>query len=221
MRLRRYERRSADSRISISATISVIMADDDRPEDEREDMLSVLREFRPYYFWILIVQIVVWGVVVFLSERGNCTEVGPAGCAVAMGLKMSGLVPLMLLTSVILVDIGRYFMVFLRHPREKEIARARAQAEKEIARARAQAYAEGKAQGLAEGRAQAKSSKAQDEVISRGQRGAEERVNGAWEVHLKWSVWNARRIEHERRGEPFDEPPPALDDSNETDDGHQ
>ena len=31
------------------------MADDDRPEDEREDMLSVLREFRPYYFWMLIV----------------------------------------------------------------------------------------------------------------------------------------------------------------------
>ena len=108
-------------------------------------------------------------------------------------------------------------MVFLRHPREKEIARARAQA-----------YAEGKAQGLAEGMAQAKSSKAQDlqgesskaqdEAISREQREAEERVNGAWEIHLKWSVWNARRIEHERRGEPFDEPPPAPDDSDENDD---
>lgn len=70
------------------------MADDDRPEDEREDMLSILREFRPYYFWMLIVQIVVWGVVVFLSERGNCTDVGLSGCAVAIGLKMSELVPL-------------------------------------------------------------------------------------------------------------------------------
>ena len=93
-------------------------------------------------------------------------------------------------------------MVFLRHPREKEIARARAQA-----------YADGKAQGLAEGRAQAKSSKGQDEAISVEQKGAEERVNGAWEIHLKWSVWNARRIEHERRGEPFDEPPPDIDDN--------
>ncbi len=196
------------------------MADDDRPEDEREDMLSILRELRPYYFWILIVQIAIWSVVVLLSERGSCTDVGLSGCAVAIGLKMSGLAPLMLLTSVILVDLGRYFMVFLRHPREKEIARARAQA-----------YAEGKAQGLAEGRAQAKSSKAQglqdesskaqDETISREQRGATERVNGAWEIHLKWSVWNARRIEHERRGEPFYEPPPTPGDESKTDDNHQ
>ena len=138
------------------------MADDKMPEDEREDMLSILRDFRPYYFWILMAQVAVWGVVVFLSERGNCVEVGIGGCAVTMGLKMSGLVPLWLITSVILVDVGRYIMVFLRHPREKEIARARAQA-----------YAEGKAKGLAEGRSQTKSSKAQDEAISREQRRGE------------------------------------------------
>ena len=162
------------------------MADDERHEDEREDMLSVLRELRPYYFWILIVQIVVWGVVVFLSERANCAEVGLSGCAVTMGLKMSGLVPLMLLTSVILIDLGRYLMVLLRSSREKLIAGARA-------RAKAEGRAEGRAAGEAIGR-----------------------VEGANHMYAKWSAWNARRIEHERRGEPFDEPPPSPDDKSNT-----
>ena len=159
------------------------MADDEMPEDEREELLSVLRELRPFYFWILIVQIAVWSGVVFLSERSNCAEAGLSGCTVTMGLKMSGLVPLMLLTSVILVDLGRYFMVLLRNSREKLITRARARA---------------KAEGIAEGE-----------------------IRGANKTHAKWSVWNARRIEHERRSEPFDEPPPALYDNSETDGNHQ
>lgn len=194
-RRRRYEPQSAHSRISISAIISVIMADDDRLEYEREDMLSILREFRPYYFWILTVQIVVWGVVVFLSERGNCAELGLAGCAVAIGLKMSGLVPLMLFTSVILVDLGRYLMVLLRSSREKIIAKAKARAE-----------AEGRAAGRAEGRAAGR---------------AAGRAEGANKMYAEWSAWNARRIEHERNGEPFDEPPPALADGIEIEDDHQ
>ena len=154
------------------------MADDERPEDEREDILSILREFRPYYFWILIVQIAVWGIVVFLSERGDCAEIEHSGCAVTIGLKMSGLVPLWLITSVVLVDIGRYLMVLLRSSREKLISRARARAK-----------AEGRAEGKAEGR-----------------------TEGASKMYAKWSAWNARRIEHECNGEPFDEPPPSPDE---------
>ena len=176
--------RQAHNHERISTTISVIMTDDERPDEEREDMLSILRELRPYYFWILIAQIAVWSVVVFLSERDNCAEVGLSGCAVMMGLKVSGLVPLMLLTSVILVDVGRYFMVFLRHPREKELARARAKAR-----------AEGRAEGRTEGQAR-----------------------GADKMYVKWSAWNSRRIEAERRGEPFNEPPPVPDDGTKTDD---
>ena len=162
------------------------MADDEMPEDEREELLSILRELRPFYFWILIVQIAVWGVVVFLSERANCAEAGPSSCAVAIGLKMSGLVPLWLITSVILVDAGRFIMVLLRSSREKIIARAKARAE-------AEGRAAGKAAGAAMGRAE-----------------------GANRMYAKWSAWNARRIEHERNGEPFDEPPPAPYDIGDT-----
>lgn len=65
----------------------------------------------------------------------------------------------------------------------------RSSREKLIARARAKAEAEGKAEGRAE---------------------------GANRMYAKWSAWNARRIEHERNGEPFDEPPPAPYDIGET-----
>lgn len=41
------------------------------------------------------------------------------------------------------------------------------------------------------------------------------RAEGANKMYVKWSAWNARRIEHERRGEPFDEPPPAPDDGSD------
>ncbi|MDE2686492.1 MAG: hypothetical protein OXI16_03200 [Chloroflexota bacterium] len=57
--------------------------------------------------------------------------------------------------------------------------------ERLITRAKIEANAEGKAEGKAE---------------------------GANEMHAKWSAWNVRRIEHERRGEPFDVPPPSPED---------
>ena len=163
------------------------MTDDEMPEYEREDMLSILRELRPYYFWILIAQIVIWGVVVFLSEGEKCADAGTSSCAVTMGLKMSGLVPIWLITSVILVDMWRYFMVLLRNSRERLITQARNRAK-----------AEGKAEGIAEGIAKGKS---EGESI------------GANKAHAKWREWNARRVDAEHKGEPFDEPPPMPDNS--------
>jgi hypothetical protein len=155
------------------------MTGDEMPEDERDDMLSILRELRPFYFWILIAQVAIWGILVFFSERGNCADAGYSGCAVTMGLKMSGLVPLWLVTSVVLVDVGRYFMVLLRSSRERVMARA-------IAKAKAEAGAKARAEGMAEGKAE-----------------------GANMMYAQWSEWNARRVEADRRGEPFDEPPPT------------
>lgn len=53
--------------------------------------------------------------------------------------------------------------------------------ERLITRAKIEGVAQGKAEGKAEGG-----------------------VEGANEMNAKWSEWNARRIEHERKGEPFD-----------------
>ena len=45
----------------------------------------------------------------------------------------------------------------------------------------------------------------------RGKIRAEGKAEGADQMYAKWSVWNARRIEAARKGEPFDEPPPEPD----------
>ena len=51
----------------------------------------------------------------------------------------------------------------------------------------AKARAEGFAEGFAEGRAQVRA-----------------------ENHAAWTAWNSRRVDAEKRGERFDEPPPSL-----------
>ena len=51
---------------------------------------------------------------------------------------------------------------------------------------------EGRAEGHAEGR-------------------AEGHAEGQAESNAMWEKWNARRIEAEEKGEPFDEPPPSAD----------
>ena len=55
--------------------------------------------------------------------------------------------------------------------------------------------AEGRVEGRAEGRAEGR------------EKGREE---GKLEAQREWMRWNARRIEAERRGEKFDEPPPGA-----------
>jgi flagellar biosynthesis/type III secretory pathway protein FliH len=62
------------------------------------------------------------------------------------------------------------------------IEKQRAEAE----RRQAEAMATGRAKGMAEGRAA-----------------------GREEERLKWTAWNLRREEAEKKGEPFNEPPPS------------
>ena len=39
------------------------------------------------------------------------------------------------------------------------------------------------------------------------------RAEGREEVQLRWASWNERRLDAEKKGEPFDEPPPGPDRS--------
>ena len=43
---------------------------------------------------------------------------------------------------------------------------------------------------------------------------AKGRSEGRSEMQKLWQGWNQRRLEHEARGEPFDEPPPSLNGDN-------
>lgn len=153
--------------------------------DEREDILSILREHRPYYFWALVTQILASGAAITWWEAAWGGHANALGCGIAVALKMSALIPLWLVTTILIVDAGRRIVVLLPDGRKKLRAKARA---------------EGRSEGLAEGVG-----------IGRAE-GVEEGVAiGTTRTNSVWRQWNTRRLEFEARGEPFDEPPPDDD----------
>ena len=125
------------------------MEDDDKQGDEREDILGILRRYRPWYFLLLVLQIVGWGAVVVCAGNAECPLNGPAVRLKTIGTDMSGLVPLWLLISILLVDLGGYLMVLLPNNRKKLEDRA-------IAKGMAQGMAAGIAEGIAKGKTEGK-----------------------------------------------------------------
>ncbi len=106
---------------------------------EREDLLSIVRGLRPYYFWVFVIQLVAWAALVIWLESTGGEHDGVPAYAVAVGTQMAQLTLASLAATVILVDIGRYIrrnlVVFLPDP---------------IIKVRAKARAEGRAEGRAE-----------------------------------------------------------------------
>ncbi len=101
-----------------------------RNDDEREDLLSILRRYRPFYFAVFIVQVIVWCILVYWweSTSGEHTT-DPLGRIIATGLKMAPLTGLSAITTIVLVDIWRYLVVLLPTPstRRKIIEKAKAE----------------------------------------------------------------------------------------------
>ena len=126
------------------------MGDDDKQGDEREDILGILRRYRPWYFLLLVLQIVGWGAVVVCAGNAECLFNGPAVRLKTIGTDMSGLVALWLLMSIILVDLGGYLVVLLPNYRKRVEDKAQA---KGMAKGMAEGRAKGMAEGIAEGRA--------------------------------------------------------------------
>ena len=94
--------------------------------DEREDILSILREHRPYYFWALVTQILASGAAITWWEAAWGGHANALGCGIAVALKMSALIPLWLVTTILIVDAGRRIVVLLPDGRKKLRAKARA-----------------------------------------------------------------------------------------------
>ena len=87
--------------------------------EEREDLLSILREHRPYYFWVLVAQMVVSGAAIAWWEVVYGGHASAVGAAIAVALKMSALIPLWGVMAVIVVDIRRRIVVLLPDGRAK------------------------------------------------------------------------------------------------------
>ena len=95
--------------------------------NEREDILSILREHRPYYFWALVTQILASGAAITWWEVAWGGHANALGCGIAVALKMSALIPLWLVTTILIVDAGRRIVVLLPDGRKKLRAKARAE----------------------------------------------------------------------------------------------
>ena len=154
-------------------------------EYEREDMLSILRKYRPIYFAVFLAQVIAWCVITTWWEAtsGEHTD-DVLGMVIAIGLKMAPLMGLSIITTIVLVDIGRYLVVLLPTPNVRRKIMEKAESE-----GRAAGMAAGMAEGMAAGMAAGM---------------AEERRN--------WVAWNRRRKEAETQGLPFNEPSPGSDE---------
>ena len=88
--------------------------------------------------------------------------------------------------SVVATELGRYTAMLsdvLREKTDKWIAKKRKEG---MDKARAEGVVEGRAEGVVEGRAE-----------------------GEEKIMELWQAWNRRRMEHDAKGEPFNEPPPS------------
>ncbi len=165
-------------------------------DEEREDMLSILRRYRPVYFAVFIVQVIVWCVIMYWWESTSGEHSSDTvGRIIATGLKMAPLTGLSVITTIVLVEMGRYLVVlFLPTPnirRRMEKAKAKGHAEGIV-----EGHAEGHAEGIAEGH-------------------AEGHAEGTAQERRNWVAWNRRRVEAEAQGLPFDEPPPSENEDDE------
>ncbi len=132
-------------------------------DNERENLLTILRRNRPAYSVVYFGQMLAWLALVAWNEAASGQHAGPVSYTIAVGTALAPLAFISLVTAIGAVDAGRYLMTLFFPDLEAKYRR--------------------------EGRAEAQ---------------AEQRV--------AIMEWYARQQNALRRGEPFDEPPPLMDD---------
>ena len=164
---------------------------DRSPTDPRETLLAVSKKWLPFCAGLIVVLTfgwtwIIYGHVVEAGEHHGIRQVTIA--VVNETAKAAALIVLYAVSITYTLDIvGGIIVVTARYLTEKFIVPMRE-------RMKAEARAEGLAEGLAEGRA---------EGIAEGV------TEGVAEANRKWENWNQNRIEAEKKGVPFDEPPPS------------
>ena len=132
-------------------------------DNERENLLTILRRNRPAYSVVYFGQMLAWLALVSWNEATSGNHAGPVSYTIAVGTALAPLAFISLVTAIGAVDAGRYLMTLFFPDLEAKYKR--------------------------EGR-------------------AEERA----ELRVAMRAWYARQQEAKRKGEPFDEPPPLLND---------
>ena len=137
----------------------------------------------------------MYGVVEFLSwlhpdyGRGEVVEAAMAHIPAVTALDIPATFTVMEVVQRLMVTYDYLMNKYVRPLKEKQRAEGREQG---LAEGREQGRAEGREQGLAEGKAAGKAA-------------------AEAEFRRLVSEWNQRRLAADARNEPFDEPPPLLE----------
>ena len=142
--------------------------------------LSITKELWPWCLWVICILTVAWTVLVAWTEVSSGERAGLLKTSITVGSGASSGVPLIVIYSILIVMVGNFILG------GGIMVMARAAKEylyDKIEKQREKLREEGREQGREEGR-----------------------TGLAAEIE----AWNARRLDAEARGEPFDEPPPGA-----------
>jgi len=145
--------------------------------------LSIARRLLPLCLALVLTQTYIWTALVGWEEVANGSHAGARETVIAIGTTASPTVMLIVVISIgeaILLDFAWGIIMVTAGYLTNKFVKPLIERHKE----------EGREEGIAVGEA----------------KGREE---GEASERRRWTEWNSRRIEAERAGVPFDEPPPA------------
>ena len=142
--------------------------------------LSISKELWPWCLWVICLLTVAWTALIVFGEVSSRKHAGILETSISVGSNTADAVPLIIVYSILGVMIGN----FILGGGIMVMARAtRDYLYDKIERRREKLREEGREQGREEGR-------------------------GGFAAEV--ADWNRRRLEAEKRGEAFDEPPPSA-----------
>ena len=150
--------------------------------------LSITRELLPWSLWAICLLTIVWTALTAWGEVSSGKHADILDTSLAVGSNAADSVPLIVIYSIIGVMVGNFLagggiMIMARATKDYLYDKIERQRE----RLREEGRDEGRAEGRDEGRAEGREALASE-----------------------IEAWNRRRLEAERRGEPFDESPPGV-----------
>ena len=155
--------------------------------EEKISPLTIARRLLPLCLALVLTQTYIWTALVGWEEVANGSHASARATVIAIGTTASPTVMLIVVISIgeaILLDsVWGIIMVTAGYLTNKFV---KPLIERHKAEGREEGITAGREEGMSEG-------------IATGEAAANRR----------WTEWNSRRIEAERAGVPFDEPPPA------------
>ena len=157
--------------------------------------LTVVKRLAPLCLGVMLLYTFGWTAFVARHEvrTGDHPDLGHTAIATANGVgQVDGLILIYSIATTVALDIlGGMVLVTARYLENKFVKPL-------IERHKAEGRAEGIETGIAAGRAEGRA-----EGIETGI------ATGEAAERRRWTEWNERRLDAERAGAPFDEPPPA------------